>query len=92
MDRHADVVFANSTCFDEVMRRFLDIMRSDTCLLQSLMIKIADLAQGMKRGSFFISFTRPIPGDDFEVLEFGLHQMSWGFATVYIAQKHSNPR
>jgi hypothetical protein len=71
--RQADVVLANSTCFDE-----------------ALLLKIADIAQGMKKGSFFISITRPIPGDDFTVLEFALQRMSWGMATVYIAQKRTN--
>lgn len=72
--RHADVVFANSTCFDE-----------------NLMLKIAETAQPMRRGSFFITFTRPLPGEDWTILEHGLHMMSWGTATVYIHQKQTAP-
>ena len=39
--RDGDIVFANSTCYDE-----------------ELMTKIAEKAIGMKKGSFFISFSK----------------------------------
>mmetsp|Transcript_13942 Transcript_13942/g.20854 ORF Transcript_13942/g.20854 Transcript_13942/m.20854 type:complete len:272 (+) Transcript_13942:85-900(+) len=73
--RDGDVVFANSTCFDD-----------------SLMHKIAALAVGMRKGSFFITFTKSLPIADFEVLEYELYDMSWGGATVYIHQKITEPR
>ncbi len=72
----ADVVFANSTCY------------SDT-----FMEEIADIALGMKEGSFFISFTKQLPhSQDFTVLEFEMHDQSWGGATVYLMQKITPPR
>mmetsp|Transcript_15700 Transcript_15700/g.14209 ORF Transcript_15700/g.14209 Transcript_15700/m.14209 type:complete len:101 (-) Transcript_15700:41-343(-) len=72
--RTADVVFANSTCYD-----------------QKRMENIAELARGMKKGSFFISLTKRLPIADFEVLECDLHPMSWGSATIFIMQKINDP-
>jgi hypothetical protein len=46
----------------------------------------------MKKGSFFISFTKRLNISDFQVLEYELHEMSWGGATVYIHQKVTDPR
>eukprot|EP01041_Mallomonas_annulata_P007443 gene7443-15223_t len=68
--RDGDVVFANSTCFDD-----------------ALMADIAHTAVAMKRGAFFITFTKRLPSTEFAVLEYEMHQMSWGGATVYIHQK-----
>jgi len=65
-----DVIFANSTCFDD-----------------TLMAALANTAGGLKKGTFFITFTKRLPGTDFVVLEYEMHQMSWGAATVYIHQK-----
>jgi hypothetical protein len=46
----------------------------------------------MKKGSFFITLTKRLPIHDFEVLEYELHEMSWGGATVYIHQKSTESR
>lgn len=73
--RDGDVVFANSTCYDD-----------------ELMNKIAILALGMKKGSFFVTFTKRLPSNDFAVLEHTMERMSWGEATVYIHQKNTDPR
>lgn len=73
--RDADVVFINSTCYDD-----------------ALMNKIGALAAGMKKGAFFISLTKRLPGPDFIVLEFELYKMSWGEATIFIMQKNTEPR
>lgn len=73
--RDADVVFVNSTCYDE-----------------PLMSKIADLAVGMKKGSFFITLTKRLPCTDFVILEYELYRMSWGEATIFIMQKTTDPR
>ncbi|KAH8074168.1 histone methylation protein DOT1 [Aureococcus anophagefferens] len=69
-----DVVFANSTCFDDGM-----------------LAAVARRAARLKRGAFFITFTKKLPGDHFEVRESELHQMSWGGATVFIQQKVTDP-
>jgi|LauGreSuBDMM15SN_2_FD.fasta_scaffold59987_1 SAM-dependent methyltransferase len=73
--RDGDVVFANSTCYDD-----------------ELMNRIAMLALGMKRGSFFVTFTKRLPTNDFTVVEHTMERMSWGEATVYIHQKNTEPR
>jgi len=73
--RDGDVVFANSTCYDD-----------------ELMTKIAALAVGMKKGAFFVTFTKRLPSNDFAVLEHVMERMSWGEATVYIHQKVTEPR
>jgi hypothetical protein len=73
--RDADLVFANSTCYDD-----------------NLMAKIADLALGMKKGAFFVAFTKRLASQDFAVLEHDMYRMSWGEATVYIMQKVTDPR
>lgn len=46
----------------------------------------------MKKGSFFITLTKRLNINDFQVLEYELHEMSWGGATVYIHQKTTEPR
>lgn len=73
--RDADLVFANSTCYDD-----------------ALMAKIANLAIGMRKGSFFVSFTKRLACQDFKILEHEMYRMSWGEATVYIMQKTTDPR
>ena len=73
--RDGDIVFANSTCYDD-----------------ELMTKISLLAAGMKKGSFFVSFTKRLPINDFVVLEHTMERMSWGEATIYIHQKVTDPR
>ena len=56
------------------------------------MNRIAMLALGMKRGSFFVTFTKRLPTNDFTVVEHTMERMSWGEATVYIHQKTTEPR
>lgn len=73
--RDGDLVFANSTCYDD-----------------ELMAKIADLALGMRKGSFFVSFTKRLACPDFKILEHDMMRMSWGETTVYIMQKMTDAR
>lgn len=60
---------------------------NSTCFDDILMRAIADKADLMARGTFFITFTKRLPSDAWEVLEYESHQMSWGSATVYIQRK-----
>ncbi|RYH14954.1 hypothetical protein EON65_32680 [archaeon] len=73
--RDADVVFANSTCFDT-----------------NLMMDIAKLAVGMKKGSFFITITKRLPCKDFVTVDCEMQRMSWGEASIFIMQKTTDPR
>eukprot|EP01038_Epipyxis_sp_PR26KG_P006424 gene6424-8842_t len=64
---NADIIFANSTCFDN-----------------DLMEKIALKAEKLRQGSRFISFTRPLPSENFQVIEERQYGMSWGVVTSFI--------
>jgi hypothetical protein len=46
----------------------------------------------MKKGSFFVTLSKRLPVEDFVALEFDMHRMSWGEATIFIMQKKSQPR
>jgi hypothetical protein len=65
-----DVVFANSTCFDD-----------------ALMADMSRVAERLKPGAFFVTFTKGLTSKKFEVLERKRYKMSWGPATVYIHRR-----
>jgi hypothetical protein len=65
-----DVVFANSTCFDD-----------------KLMEDMSRMAEGMKPGAIFVTFTKGLSSKCFEVLERKRYKMSWGPATVVIHRR-----
>lgn len=74
LDWNADIVFANSTCFTE-----------------DLMVSIARLAEDrMKVGSRFISLTKRLPSEQFELIERRQYPMSWGPATAFILIKKAS--
>ena len=60
---------------------------NSTCFDDPLMKRIADKAELMASGTFFITFTKKLPSEMWEVLEHESHRMSWGSATVYIQRK-----
>mmetsp|Transcript_16603 Transcript_16603/g.27706 ORF Transcript_16603/g.27706 Transcript_16603/m.27706 type:complete len:323 (+) Transcript_16603:31-999(+) len=63
----ADIVFANSTCFeDTLMRQLGDIA-----------------GEKMKVGSRFISLTKQLPSSKFKLLDRRQYVMSWGEATCF---------
>lgn len=66
----ADVVFANSTCFDD-----------------ELMLKLADRANQLKPGAFFITTTKRLPSEQFRLLETAKMSETWGQATVFIQKR-----
>ena len=59
-----DVIFANSTCFDDELMRIM-----------------ARIAEGLKPGAIFVTFTKGLNSPAFEVLERKRYKMSWGPAT-----------
>jgi SAM-dependent methyltransferase len=73
--RDADVLYINSTCFDE-----------------NIMMGLAKLARGLKKGAFVITLTKQLPSDEFAVLEYEMQKMSWGDATLFILQKTTDPK
>eukprot|EP00954_Amorphochlora_amoebiformis_P008442 655626-Amorphochlora_amoeboformis.AAC.1 len=60
---------------------------NSTCFDSKLMQQLAQAAHSMKKGTFFITFTKELPSAAWKVLESERHNMSWGQATVYIQQK-----
>jgi len=60
---------------------------NSTCFDDKLMEGLAERANLCKPGTFFITFTRRLPSEKWEVLEYERHLMSWGDATVYIHQR-----
>ncbi len=65
-----DVIFANSTCFDD-----------------ELMEGMSEEAARLSPGAYFITFTKGLSSDKFEVLERKRYKMSWGPATVFIHRR-----
>lgn len=68
--RDGDVIFANSTCFDD-----------------DLMSRMAAQAALLSPGAIFVTFTKALPSNRFELLERRRYRMSWGPATVYIQRR-----
>ena len=68
------------------------VFANSTCYDDDLMKRIAKIAVRMKKGAFFVTLTRKLPVDDFVVLEYDMHRMSWGEATIFIMQKKTAPR
>ena len=60
---------------------------NSTCFDEALMRKLAEKAELLKSGAFFVTFTKRLPSSSWKVLEYERHVMSWGEATVYIQQK-----
>ena len=51
------------------------------------MKEIGKKSEVMKPGTFFITFTRKLPSEEWTILEYERMLMSWGEVTVYIQQK-----
>jgi SAM-dependent methyltransferase len=60
---------------------------NSTCFDDTLMQRLAEGADNLPTGTFFVTFTKRWPSDKWTVLEHESHPMSWGHATVYIHQK-----
>jgi len=71
----ADVVFANSTCFDEALM--------DEIAAQG--------AAGLREGALVITLTKQLNHPSFRLIYSEQHRMSWGQATVNIHVKRTPP-
>lgn len=60
---------------------------NSTCFDEKMMETVAEHANKMQTGSFLISFTRRLPSEEWQLLEYERHIMSWGDATVFIHQR-----
>jgi hypothetical protein len=65
------------------------IFANSTCFSNELMNKLAKKSSEVKKGAFFITFTKRLPGlgEAWEVKEGFKRIMSWGIATVYVHRK-----
>ncbi|ETV94615.1 hypothetical protein H310_11877 [Aphanomyces invadans] len=62
---------------------------NSTCFDSALIAAMAEKASAMRPGSYFITFTKPLPADiaPFDIVDKERRNMSWGPATVYIHQR-----
>ena len=65
---------------------------NSVCFDDNSFRKLADIAVGMKKGSFFITYSERLPVADFTVVDVSIMMQSWGHAKVYIMQKNTDPR
>lgn len=85
---HCD--FLNMAIFDWTAADM--VFANTVCFDDELFRRVTDLALGLKKGAFFVCFTKRLPSADFVVLEYTLQHQSWGASTVYIMQKATHPR
>lgn len=93
-DFDTDIIMLNGDMLDPEFKDWSDadvVFANSTCYSDTFLEQICDMALALKKGAFVITFTKQLPSTDFEVLEYELHDMSWGAATVYIMQKITNP-
>ena len=60
---------------------------NSTCFSTALMRLMAQHAEKLRPGAFFVSFTQALPSRQFALLESSRHAMSWGNTTVFIQQR-----
>jgi hypothetical protein len=58
------------------------VLASSTCFDNDLMAYISSESEKMKLGSFFLTFTKALTSDHWEVVESKLYLMSWGHVTL----------
>jgi hypothetical protein len=87
-----DLVFANSTCFDDklmmVYNNIIFILFYHQLSTKYLFFQdMSKKAELMRPGAFFVTFTKGLSSKKFEVLEKKRYKMSWGPATVFIHRR-----
>ena len=63
------------------------IFANSTCFDDELMEGMSREAEKLKPGAYFITFTKGLSSEKFEVLERKRYKMSWGPATVFIHRR-----
>jgi len=65
------------------------VFACSTCFSDSTMIRLSQIAERMKQGSFFITLTKKLPGTDaWEVIDHDRCLMSWGETSVFIQRRN----
>ena len=69
------------------------LFANSTCYSSQIMSKISNIAMGLKKGAFIVTFTSHLTpmSPHFEILDCEAHSQSWGESTVYIMQKKTEP-
>jgi len=65
------------------------VFANSTCFTPELMSSLATKAEDLKPGTFFVTFTKRLPGlsNNWELRDGFRRLMSWGIATIYIHKK-----
>jgi hypothetical protein len=65
------------------------VFANSTCFSPELMKSLSSKADELKKGTFFVTFTKKLPdlSDKWETCDGFRRLMSWGIATVYIHRK-----
>jgi hypothetical protein len=65
------------------------VFANSTCFSTDLMKKLSKKADELKKGTFFVTFTKKLPelSDNWEVCDGFRRLMSWGIATIYVHRK-----
>jgi len=101
--RRGDLIFVNSTCFDDEVGNILTTAHLPRILTNShnmdpdrgdfdpqVMQKVADIAEGVRPGAFVCTLTRRLPSECFVYHGPSIEfQMSWGETTVHFYERLS---
>ena len=63
------------------------VFTNSTCFTSQLMRELAELSLELKPGALWVSFTRELPSEEWELLLSEQLAMSWGPATIYIQRR-----
>jgi hypothetical protein len=65
------------------------VLMNSTCFDTPLLKELSICAERLRKGTFVITFTRPLISNCFTILDKQLYKMSWGAATVFIHQRNA---
>lgn len=83
--------FIKFLCGDATVIEWCDadlVIIHPTCFDDSILLKIINTAEKMVAGSFFLTVSKTISSDYFEILESFLADVSWGKAVIYIYKRN----
>ena len=63
------------------------VFTNSTCFTSSLMRELADMSVALKPGALWVSLTRELPSEEWDLLLSEQLEMSWGPATIYIQRR-----
>ncbi|MAH80239.1 MAG: hypothetical protein CMP39_00930 [Rickettsiales bacterium] len=84
---HPTIEIKNQNIEDSVFSDADVVLINSTCFDSDLIDIISQKAEGLKKGSHFISFTKSLNSDQFEIIHQEYHKMGWGSPTVYVHKK-----